>query len=440
MANAKGKLAIHGGQKAVTVERLDRWEAMTEEMVHRVEQMVEGENLWMNGQRVARELEKGFAEFIGAKHTVSQHNGTSTLWAAYFAVGVGPGDEVIHPDFTWICSIAPAIYIGARPVFCEIDPKTFLIDPEDIEKRITPRTKAISLVHWGGNVCDMGPVMEVADRHGIPVIEDCSHAHGASYDGRAVGTIGAIGGFSFQGVPGRGKPICGGELGMVATMDRRLFERVLLLGHVGRAGLADELREPAHRRLAPYGLGLNFRPHPLALAIAQVQFGRIREQNAKRWAYVQKMIRGLEEIPGIDPLYIYPRAQPGGLFMALQARYRPEDLGGLSRETYCKALQAEGVRVQAGAYADAFGASLAGVRHSSYHQMPPFARGFDFYTHGRGPLWEGYEGYAPEDFPRTREALSRMLQLPILTDPEEGVVEQFLEAFWKVAKHYKSLL
>lgn len=440
MAGKDGKLAISGGPKAVTVKRQDRWETMTEEMVRRARESVEGQDISTQGQKIARELEEGFAEFIGANHTVSQHNGTSTLWSSYFALGVGPGDEVIHPDFTWICSIAPAMFLGARPVFCEVDPRTFLIDPEDIEKRITPRTKAISVVHWGGNVCDMDGVMDVANRHGIPVVEDCSHAHGASFDGKVVGTIGAIGGFSFQGIPGSGKPICGGECGMVATMDRHLYERVLLFGHIGRTDLADRFQDPAHRRLAPYGLGLNFRPYPLGVAIAQVQMGRIRKQNAGRWAYVQAMIRGLEEIPGIDPLYIYPKAQPGGLFMALQARYRPEDLGGLSREAYCEALQAEGVGVRAGAYADAFIASQAGVRHMPYHLLPPFSRGIDFYTHGRGPLWEGYEGYAPEDFPQTREAISRMLQLPILTDPEEGVVEQFLEAFRKVAENHRSLL
>lgn len=439
MAHANEKLAMLGGPKSVTLQRLDRWEAMTPEMIQQVRQLVEGGDISTQGEKIARELEGTFAEFIGANYAVSQHNGTSTLWASYFALGVGPGDEILHPDFTWICSFGPAVYLGARPVFCEIDPKTFLIDPEDISKRITSRTKAISVVHWGGNVCDMDPIMEVANRHGIPVIEDCSHAHGASYGGKRVGTIGAIGGFSFQGVPGRGKPVSGGECGMVATMDRRLYERVLLFGHVGRPGLLDRLQEPAHRRLAPYGFGLNFRPHPLGAAIARVQLARVREQNEKRWAYVQALNRGLEEIPGIDPLYIYPKAQPAGWYAGLQARYRPEDLGGLPRETYCKALQAEGVSVRPGAYSDAFG-PVTGARHIPYHLVPPYARGFDFYTHGRGPLWEGYEGYAPGDYPQTRQALARMLQLPVLTDPEEGAVEQFLDGFRKVAENHRSLL
>ncbi len=439
MAGKDGKLAVLGGPKAVAIDQPDRWEKMTDEMVQRVKQMVEEADISSQGEKVARDLEDRFAEFIGANHAVLQHNGTSTLWASYFALGVGPGDEILHPNFTWICSFGPAVYLGARPVFCEIDPRTFLIDPEDMEKRITPRTKAISVVHWGGNVCDMGAVMDVANRHGIPVIEDCSHAHGASYDGKMVGTIGAIGGFSFQGVPGQGKPISGGECGMVATMDRHLYERVMVFGQAGRPDMADRLEDPVHKRLAPFGLGLKFRANPLGAAIAHVQFGRIRKQNEGRWDYVMALNKGLEEIPGVDPLTIYPKAKPGGWYAGLQARYRPEDLDGLPRERYCEALQAEGVNVRAGAYSDAFG-PRAGARHIPYHLVPPYSRGFDFYTHGRGPLWEGYEGYSPEDYPQTRRALSRMLQLPVLTDPEEGAVEQFLDAFRKVAENYKALL
>ena len=439
MAEANGKLAILGGPKAVTIEDMDRWEVMPDNMVQKSKEMVEGGDISTRGDEIARGLEKDFADYIGANHAVTQHNGTSTLWSSYFALGVGPGDEVLHPNFTWICSIGPAVYLGARPVFCEIDPRTFLIDPEDMEKRITPRTKAVSVVHWGGNVCDMDAIMDVANRHGIAVIEDCSHAHGASYDGKMIGTIGAIGGFSFQGVPGQGKPICGGECGMVATMDRHLYERVLLFGHIGRPGLADEVQEPEHKRLAPYGFGLKFRPHPLGVAIARLQFDRLKEQNEKRWQYVKAMIDGLKEIPGIDPLHIYPKAQPAGFYSGLQARYRPEDLDGLAREKYCEALRAEGVSARPGAYSDAF-TGRAALRSIPYHMVPPYSRKFDFYTHGRGPLWEGYEGYAADAYPQTSEALSRMLQIPMLTDPVDGAVEQLLNGFRKVGENYKALM
>ncbi len=428
------KLASQGGPKAVTIDELDRWGGMTAAMVAEVERTVATNAVWSEGQKLARDVEGAFAEMIGANYAVSQHNGTSTLWSAYFALGVGPGDEVIHPNFTWICSVAPTYQLGARPVFAEIDPKTFLIDPEDVERRITKHTKAIVAVHWGGNICDLAGIMDVADRHGIPVVEDCSHAHGAKFDGRCVGTIGAMGAFSFQGVPGSGKPVCGGEAGMVATMDRYLYERVLLFAHGGREGLADELKDSRHAQLAPFGLGMNFRAHPLGLAIAKVQLTRVQEQNEKRSAYARALNQGLEDVPGIDPLYVYPKAEPGGWYSGMQARYWPEDLGGLPRADYCAALKAEGVNVKEGAVVpDRIGPS----GHQPYHMMPLFARGFDLYTHGRGPLWEGYEGYEPDEFPQTREALARMLTLPVLTDPADGVVDQFVEAFRKVGEHYQ---
>jgi dTDP-4-amino-4,6-dideoxygalactose transaminase len=426
-------LAIQGGTKSVTIEELDRWEKMTDTMVAEVERAVASNAVWSEGQKLARDVEGAFAEMIGANYAVSQHNGTSTLWSSYFALGVGLGDEVIHPNFTWICSVAPTYMLGARPVFAEIDPKTFLIDPEDIEKRITKNTKAIVAVHWGGNVCDMAGVMDVADRHGIPVVEDCSHAHGAKFDGKSVGTIGAMGAFSFQGVPGQGKPVSGGEAGMVTTMDRYLYERVLLFAHGGREGLADELRDSRHSQLAPFGLGMNFRAHPLGLAIAKVQLTRVREQNEKRLAYIRALNDGLADIPGVDPLYVYPKAEPAGWYSGMQARYRPGDLGGLPRSDFVAAVRAEGVQIKEGAdVPDRIGPS----GHQPYHMLPLFARGFDLYTHGRGPLWEGYEGYEPDEFPQTREALAKMLTLPVLTDPDDGVVDQFLTAFRKVGAHY----
>jgi dTDP-4-amino-4,6-dideoxygalactose transaminase len=220
-------------------------------------------------------------------------------------------------------------------------------------------------------------------------------------------------------------------------MDRYLYERVLLFAHCGRDGMAETVQDPRHSHLTPLGLGMNFRAHPLGLAVAKVQLARVSEQNEKRLAYVQALNRGLAEIPGIDPLYIYPKAEPAGWYSGMQARYRPEDLGGLSRAKYCEGLQAEGVRVMPGAEVpDRIGSN----GHQPYHMLPLFARGFDLYTHGRGPLWEGYDGYDPEEFPRTREALAKMLTLPMLTDPDEGVVEQFLEGFRKVAENYKVLL
>ena len=148
-----------------------------------------------------------------------------------FGVGVGPGDEVICPTYTWMGSITPALALMATPVFCEVDPRTLLIDVADVRKRITSRTKAIVAVHLWGNVCDMDALMALSAEAGIAVIEDCSHAHGASYKGIPCGSISQAGAWSLQG----NKSVSGGEGGMFATNDIAVFERACLLGQVNRA-------------------------------------------------------------------------------------------------------------------------------------------------------------------------------------------------------------
>lgn len=422
MSKANEKLAIQGGSKAVTIGDPEQWKQIREEEIKLVTEMLSRGEVSVGGAGVAKQFEDEFRDFIGTKYCLSQCNGTSTLWSAYFAVGVGPGDEVIHPSYTWMCSIAPAVYLGARPVFCEIDPETLVADPRDIEKRITPRTRAISVVHIWGNVVDMEPIMEISKKYGIPVIEDCSHAHGAEYDGKKVGSIGDIGCFSLQG----SKPMIAGEGGLVVTSNKDYYERMLIFGHLNRAGMENELEKPEHKELAPLGLGVKFRSHPLAMGIAKVQFSRLGEINRRREAIIKRMNNAFEEIPGLQPLKVYPKAKPGG-FYGFRVLYKPEELGGLPREKFVEALQAEG-------------ANVGPCRYPLHHLLPLFAKGFDFYTGNRGPLSGDYKGYKRGDLPVTEELHERLLALPVFTDPKEGVVDQYIKAFKKVAENYKSIL
>ena len=143
------------------------------------------------------------------------NSGTAALHSAYFACGVRPGDEVIVPSYTFFASAAPMLPLGGRPIFCEIDPATLTADPADIERRITDKTRAICVVHVWGNPARMDAICEIAKRHNLRLIEDCSHAHGATYLGRPVGSWGDIGCFSLQGQ----KPVSGGEAGIAVTSD-----------------------------------------------------------------------------------------------------------------------------------------------------------------------------------------------------------------------------
>ncbi|HQE83495.1 MAG TPA: DegT/DnrJ/EryC1/StrS family aminotransferase, partial [Candidatus Hydrogenedentes bacterium] len=166
--------------------KLDTWTQIGGDEVRMVAEMTRRNEL-SGGTPVVREFEEAWRKHIGSRFCVSVMNGTSALYSAYFGVGVGPGDEVICPVNTWICTIAPALLLGAKPVFCDIDPETLMLDPEDVKRKITDKTRCICAVHLWGNVCDMDALLALGKQHGIPVLEDCSHAHGAVYKGKMCG-------------------------------------------------------------------------------------------------------------------------------------------------------------------------------------------------------------------------------------------------------------
>src|SRR5204863_8920039 len=208
------------------------------------------------------EFEKRFASLSGTTHALAMNSGTAALHSAYFAVGVKPGTEVIVPGYTFFATAAPILQCGARPVFCDVDPRTLVADPDDAERRITSRTRAISVVHLWGNPAPMDRFAEMAKRHGLALIEDCSHAHGASYQGRPVGSWGDIGCFSLQG----SKAVSGGEAGIAVCDDPELFDRMLLLGHYGRLKKGQAADTFDTDFLA---LGLKYRAHLYAVLMAR---------------------------------------------------------------------------------------------------------------------------------------------------------------------------
>lgn len=201
MPGHQEKLALLGGPKACAAEPRETFPVPAQEVKDAVGRLIDAGVYSTTAEEPYKALEREWAAYCGAKYCLAQNNGTSTLWAALWACGVGPGDEVISSPYTWICSYAPAWQLGARIVFAEMDPETLLLDPRDLERRITPRTKAILVVHLYGYVADMDAITAIAKKRGLRVVEDCSHAHGAAYQGRKVGTIGDVGCFSMQGSP-----------------------------------------------------------------------------------------------------------------------------------------------------------------------------------------------------------------------------------------------
>lgn len=282
------------------------------------------------------EFAAAFARFQGAEHAVLTPSGTLALEAALEALGVGPGDEVITSAWTFIATASAILTVGARPVFVDIDPSTNTIDPSRIEEAITPKTKAIMPVHIGGLPADMDGVMDVANRAGLPLLEDACQAWGARWRDRGVGTIGALGCFSFQ----ESKNITAGEGGAVVSNDRALHERVWSIHNTGRT--------PESVGMFDYAMvGRNLRLTEWQAAILLAQLERLPEQMERRNRAAARLTEALAELPGLTPLRIGEHVTRCGWHL-YQLTYDPTGFGGRDRETFLHALSAEGVPCSAG--------------------------------------------------------------------------------------------
>jgi perosamine synthetase len=242
---------------------------------------------WVSSQGVfVREFEEGFARYCGAKHGVATANGTVALHLALTALGVGAGDEVLVPSLTFIATANAVTYTGARPVFVDSHADYWCMDPGRLEEKITPRTRGIIPVHLYGHPCDMDPIMDVARRHDLWVVEDAAEAHGAEYKGRKVGSLGAIACFSFYG----NKIVTTGEGGACLTSDDRLHrEMVILRDHGTTPG-----RRYWHDRI-----GFNYRMTNLQAAVGVAQLARLDEFVRRKRELARQYSALLEGVPGI---------------------------------------------------------------------------------------------------------------------------------------------
>lgn len=288
----------------------------------------------LTGDKVATFTER-FAAFQGAKYGVCVPNGTLALEVGLEALGVQPGDEIITTAYTFIATAASAFSVGARPVFVDIDPRTNNIDPARIEAAITERTKAIVPVHIGGQPADMDGVLEVARKHGIPVLEDACQAWGSSWKGQPVGAIGDMGTFSFQA----SKNITAGEGGIVITNNRDLYGLAWSLHNVGRVPDGGWYQHDLP--------GKNLRMTEWQGAILLAQLERLPETMDRRQRSAEMLIAGLSEIPGLTPLHVDERVT-GHSWHLFQTRYDPAAFGGHDRKDFLAALNAEGVKSSGG--------------------------------------------------------------------------------------------
>ena len=377
------KLAINGGTP-VRSEPFAVWPQYTEEEAQAAADVVRGG--WLvahhGGPRHVEGFQEAYAEYHGAAHAIATSNGTTALHVALMAAGIGPADEVIVPPMTFLATATSVVMANAIPVFADIEPQTLGLDPEAVRARLTPRTKAMIVVHLNGFPADMDGLMAVADEHDLVVIEDCAHAHGAEHNGRKVGTIGDLGCFSFQ----HKKLLSLGDGGMVTTNSDELAERA--------AGL---------RTFSGLPLSYNLRMTGIHAAIGNIRLGRLDAENDQRRRNAAYLDERFSQLPGITPQQARENTTVAYYNYVLHCSRAGF---GVSHEKLQEALLAEGLP-------GAYGYSPL-QRHVTFQMCDAYGSGCPF----KCPFYT--EITTPEQRPVYDEA-----DTPVAVDMYDNVVVQF---------------
>ncbi|MCT9076396.1 DegT/DnrJ/EryC1/StrS family aminotransferase [Streptomyces fulvoviolaceus] len=289
-----------------------------------------------DGLGLVSRVEDTFRDVLGlGGYTMATNSGTSALYALYYAAGLGEGDEVLVPAYTFFATAMPLFRLGCRPVLVD-STDNGNIDPADIRRKITPATKAIVITHMWGIPCDMDEILAVAAEFGLPVLEDASHAHGATYRGTVAGAFGNGAAWSL----GAKKIVTGGQGGILHSPDGEFLERAFL---VSRANDKQHDRGITSAHLQPYavtGSGFNLRIHPFSAFVVEGQLRSLSRQLTERRESAAFLARELGRLPGLSVPRVPDGAEPAWYAFPLQ--YAPEELGGLPREDFVRAVVAEG--------------------------------------------------------------------------------------------------
>lgn len=392
--------AILGGEPLLAADHAaaERWPRLDADDERAVVEVLRNGDL--STHPVTRRLEDAYRTRWGRRHALAHANGTAALLAAFHAIELGAGDEVIVPSATWWASAVPMLWLGAVPVFAESEPGQAGLDPADVERRCSDRTRAIVVVHLWGVPSRMGELRAIAARRGLRIIEDASHAHGASWRGEPCGRLGDVSVFSLQSH----KLAPAGEGGMLLTDDDACFARAAQLGDVWRCL---ELPEP-ERRFAGTTFGIKTRLAPLSAAVGLSQLAKLDGANLVRAANCAPLEDALESI-GLEPF----RPEPGcvRVWFELLVRVRAERCG-LDAAAFAAAMSAEGGR-------------CSPPRYPLLHRQPLFTEGrWNQIARLPPPL----RRYDAGDLPRTSALAAELVRFPVFTQPAGELAARYAAA------------
>lgn len=343
-------------------------------------------------------FEQRFAKDHDCQYGISYCNGSSAIEAALFAVGVRTGDDVLLTSCSVHSTAMSVVNLGARPIYMDISGDSLNLEITEIERKITSKTKCIVVVHLWGNPADMPRIKELAQKHGLRIVEDCSHVHGATINGQKVGSWGDVGAFSLQGY----KAVSAGEGGIAVTNSETHYYRLSLFGHFGRNKKAIE--KTGYRELLPTGIGTKRRANPFGICLAAVDLKFLSRKNALKRQAIQSLERTLENMEEIQLIEQLPSAERGGFFPAYPVIVRP----GFDKEQVREKLTAcLGNQLTFGQ------PKFFKVPEPHYHQMPHMndaAYGVSLaYQDGGGEV----QPIVLPKLSRTEELLDRVILIPL---------------------------
>jgi len=406
------QLAILGGTKTIETKGPHFvWPRITKSVEEAVIRQLHTTVSIYDRSGVIKEFEDAFASYYGRRYALLSNSGTNAIYSMYEGLGLGPGDEVICPVYTFFATVSPLMHTGAIPVFCDCG-SDGNINPAKIEQLITSRTKAVVVTHMWGLPCDMEAITAICRNHNLRLVEDCSHAHGAKVNGKLAGTFGDAAAWSLQAQ----KTITGGEGGIMLTDDAEVYYRALLQGHYNKRCKQEIPADHALAAFSTTGFGLKFRAHPLAVAIAQEQFSHLEEWLAQRQRYAEKMTTALSQFPFLRT----PQArdkQHGWYAYVMQ--FDASRANGVSIDLLTKAILAEGL------------VELDRPRSTStLHNLPLFLKP----ERALSRLYTRQAKRGGRSFPVAEQFYENALKLPVWSFPdEERMVNLYIEGIVKVA-------
>ena len=420
------QLAAAGGTPAVPEGAHRRWPDVRQEDREAVLRVLDSGVLCGPNAPEITALQREWADYLGVEHCLALNSGTAALHCCCAALGLEPGDEVIVPAFTFIASAMAVVHQGAVPVFCDVDPRTYNLDPARVEERITERTRALMPVHLHGLPADMDALLAIAERHGLAVIEDAAQAHGATYQARKTGTLADCAGFSLNAT----KNLSGGEGGLYVTDDPVGFEAARRLSVFGED--VPPTQPGQLRGYWSHAVGWNYRNQELSSALARSQLRRLDEYNATGQANAAILDDGLAGLRGVVPPHV-----PDGsthVYHKYRVRLDPAELGFDGAPTELRDRVVQGLRAE--------GVEAVLWQVHPLPAYPAFRRRLAPWHAERAG--EGLRPWDPEEFPAASRLLDVSLILGSETMPlfiqERPLMERYAEAFAKVLANLDQLL